>query len=304
MAERHALTPDLARALLEVGSLWPAGEAILIGASALFLRLDAEWRTTRDLDLVVVSSVEDLADAVSRLPGWSRDPEREYRWTNAANARVDVLPAGPKQLEAGYIEWRGGPRMSTAGLRHVFEQSDRLEVARGRFWPVARVSTLTLLKAAAYCDRPNERERDLEDLAQILESYPLVTDSRRFEPDPRADGLSFEARGPYLLGRELGMLVDQRERGILDDLIGRLLHETDRGAAQGIMLHEAPAGWDHDPQALIERVQALEIGLKSRCVMSGRAWRPHAPRAECCIQPGAAPASVHPCARDSLKRGA
>jgi predicted nucleotidyltransferase len=264
VAERPVLTPDYARALVEVGSLWASGEAVLIGASALLLRLDTEWRTTRDLDLVVVSSVEGLDDAFARLSGWSRDPRRENRLTNATRVGVDVLPAGPKQLEAGSIEWRDGRRMSTVGLRHVFEHSDRLEIAKGYSWPVARVSVLTLLKAAAYRDRPNERERDLEDLAQILEYYPSFTDPGRFEPDPRAEGLSFEARGPYLLGRELGAFVDERERRILDDLIGRLLRETDRGVAQGVMLREAPAGWGRDPRALIERVRGLEIGLESR----------------------------------------
>ncbi len=66
------LLPEQTDTLRQLSELWPDTPFVLIGANALALQIDLEWRPTNDLDFVVSVALEDYPAGLAALPGWRR----------------------------------------------------------------------------------------------------------------------------------------------------------------------------------------------------------------------------------------
>jgi predicted nucleotidyltransferase len=177
--------------------------------------------------------------------------------------KVDVLPAGPHPA-AGEIVWPGtGARMNLTGIRLALETGRQLEVEPGFRIPVAPVPVLALLKMISYLDRPAERERDLHDLAHILENHVPPDDERRFAPEALDAEVPFEHASAFLLGHDLAGMVNYRERRAVDEFVSRVRDERHPSAAQGRMASLGPAAWNRDPDELLARIEAFIRGFGS-----------------------------------------
>ena len=192
-----ALTRDQAEALRRLADLWRDTRFCLIGASALACQIDLP-RKTGDLDMSVSVSLDELAAAMAGLKGWRRHPSREHEWLSPTGIKVDVLPAGPALLAAGEIVWpESGVRMNLVGMRLALERAVSFEVDTGLSIPIAPVPVITVLKMISYLDRP-DRERDLHDVAHILDNYVPPDDERRFAPEVLDAGVEYEHASAYL----------------------------------------------------------------------------------------------------------
>lgn len=213
-------------ALQKIRRVWQHRRCVLIGASALDIRLGLRWRTTEDLDLVVDAGFEELSAEMALLSQWSR--QGDQRWRDPAGVIVDIIPANAELLAAGELSWpRTNARMSLAGIGHALELCDELELAEGLSFPVAPVAVLALLKITSYLDRPLERGKDLEDLAFILAESVGPEDPRRWEADVFEAGLSYEQVDAFVLGRELRKFVDERDRRLIASFVARVRDEED-----------------------------------------------------------------------------
>jgi predicted nucleotidyltransferase len=183
-------------ALREIERLWPEANAVVIGATALGFYFDMSWRRTADVDFVVALTVDALPALASR-PGWSRHPRREYEFNAPGGAKVDLIPASPQVVRAGRLEWRNRDVMSLVGMDLAFKYAARH--AGGVL--VAPASVVALLKMVAFADRPTERERDLVDIAHLLDAYVDEEDERRWDETP--DGTEFDLAPAYLFGVDL-----------------------------------------------------------------------------------------------------
>src|SRR6267142_4639694 len=125
----------------------------------------------------------------------------------------DILPAGPNLRRAGTLRWpRSGNEMSLLGQRLAFEQARDVQVASDFSIRVAPVPVVCVLKMVAYQDRPQARARDLEDLAHIFDEYVPADDQRRYSDEVPEAGIDFEVVSAFLLGRDIGALVNSEER--------------------------------------------------------------------------------------------
>ena len=109
-------------------------------------------------------------------------------------------------------------------------------------------------------DRPDEREKDLQDLGYVLDEYVEPYDERRFNgevPEP----FEHEEVGAFLLGRDL-RTIDAGERAALNDFLARVRDPNDKHQAQTILLRGGPPRWQGEPEKLIRLLDALEQGLK------------------------------------------
>ena len=256
-----AFTPRQCQALRQLAELWRDTKFCLIGASALACQIDLP-RQTDDLDISVSVSLDELAADLPRLQGWKRNTRNEHEWLSSDGIKVDILPAGPPLLAAGEIIWPGtGARMSLAGLRLALEKGIGFEVERGLSIPVAPVAVIAVLKMIAYLDRPSERERDLHDLAYILERYVSPDDERRFAAEVLDAGVAFEHSSAYLLGHDLRQIVNGAERKAVDDFVARVRDERHPSVTQGKMIRLGPSSWDQNPDELLARVDALVLGF-------------------------------------------
>jgi len=257
-------TPGQVAALKKLCELWPDTPFVLVGASALGCFLDFRWRATNDIDISISIEVDELPAGLDRLPGWSADPRAERRWLAPEDVKVDILPAGPNLRRAGILRWpRSGNEMSLLGQRLAFEQACDVRVASDFSIRVAPVPVVCVLKMVAYQDQPQARTRDLEDQAHIFDEYVPADDQRRYSDEVPEAGIDFEVVSAFLLGRDIGALVNSEERAAVASFIAKVRDENDPHATQARMANVAPVFWRRDPGALLRRLEALELGLRS-----------------------------------------
>lgn len=261
------LLPDNAvQVLRDLHEIWADTPYTLIGATALGLQVDMRWRRTDDLDLTVSASLADFSKGPDHRAGWRRDRKYEHRWY-AHGLKVDVLPAGPDLLARGEVVWPStGYAMNITGFRHVFDRARRMLVADDVEVDVAPVPIIVLLKTISYLDRPLERERDLQDLVHILDTYvdPTSDAGAAVLDEAVAAGLSFEGIHSFAIGRELAPLLNEQERALLDEFIAKARNENDPHATGDVMAREAPPSWGGGYEPIATRLEALEYGLSRR----------------------------------------
>ena len=153
--------------------------------------------------------------------------------------------------------------MSLIGIRLALLHSQNIPIADDFKLRVAPASVITVLKMTAYLDRPADRAKDLADIGHVLEHYTADDDDRRFSSDVLGRELDFESVSAFLLGRDVGAIVQEAEREIVDTFIARVRSEGDRAATQARMLQLGPRSWRRDPQVLESRLEAFERGLRS-----------------------------------------
>ena len=197
-------------------------DVVVIGAVAYRLWVQDQYRMTEDVDLVVALDLVDLPRLTEPLiaSGWRQDPRREHRWISPSRARIDLLPAGARARRDRYLDWpRAETRMSLVGFDHVFQDAVERELAQGLVGKVVPLVVLTLLKIVSYLDQPAVRQKDLDDLAAIVEDYERDGE-RRFTDEVLDAGVDYNEAGAYLLGRDLARLCTEHDEG---DAVERFL---------------------------------------------------------------------------------
>ncbi len=256
--------PDEVDVLRALARAWPTANMVVLGAAAIRCFLPMSWRVTEDLDLTVATSIEEAAATLARIPGWSPDPRQEQRWQTAAGIAVDLVPVSATTLEMGFIEWpRTGFRMSLLGVRLAFEHADPLRIASDLEVRIAPLHVLTVLKMVAYLERPDAREKDVGDLAHIMHGYVGVDSDRRFSSEVPDDLTEFDDVAPYLLGCDVGAIVDHHERRRLFDFLDTIEDDARGPRLVARMSILGPPAW-RDPDTVIEKIRAFRRGLGKR----------------------------------------
>jgi predicted nucleotidyltransferase len=250
-----SLTPQQSAALREISEVWPGTQAVIIGATALGFYCDMSWRRTADVDLVVALELDEFPGALPERPGWLQDTRKEHEFRSPQGVKLDLLPAGRKLLEVGHISWRGGHQMSLAGMDLAFRHAESHAVDEDSVL-VAPPRVISVLKMVSYCDRPMDRERDLEDIAHLLDACDHDSD-RRWE---EAAGREYDLAPAYLLGLDVGRTLETAvHRELVDTFLARV---SDPDAIEhAIMRNRGPVRWRAQEDALAHRLTAFLDGL-------------------------------------------
>ena len=255
-------TADQVGALHTLHRVWSIEKFALIGASAIRCHLRDRSRATQDIDLVLGVSLARYPGGLDSESGWHRHPKREHRWVAPGDVLVDVIPAGADEGALTVLTWpESGFEMNLAGLRLALNQAVPIEVAPGLIIPVVPLEVIALLKMVSFLDRPHERDRDLEDVALILDEFIGSADDRRYNDEILELALSYEEISPFLLGKKLASIVNQREAEAVGRFIDLVKGVGDSTVAQARMLFAAPPGWHRKPEELLLRIGAFERGL-------------------------------------------
>jgi predicted nucleotidyltransferase len=256
--------PDEVEAFRALVRTWPDAKMVVLGAAALRCFMPMSWRTTEDLDLTVAASIEDATAALSLLQGWSSDPRQEQRWRTPSGIAVDIVPASDDALARGHIEWpKSGFRMSLLGMRLAFRHAVAFRIAANLEVRVAPIHVISVLKMIAYLDRPEVRAKDLGDLAYLMYGYVGDASDRRFSVEVPDDVTEYDDVAPYLLGRDVGAVVDPEERRRILDFVTTIDDEARGPGLLARMSILGPPAW-RDPDAAIGRVRAFRRGLEER----------------------------------------
>ncbi len=234
-------SPDQVSAIRQLRALWKDIRFCLIGATALGFHLDRTWRKTNDIDFTLSVAMNAFPAGLDRLVGWKRHRTREHEWHGPGGVQIDVLPAGDDLLKAGEVLWKSGHRMSLVGMRLAFETAADTPIAKDLRIAVPSLCSLALLKMVAYLDRPHERERDLADLAHVLEEYVVHSDERVYGENIPSE-IELERRPSFLFGADLGALVNATERAVVDRFIG-LARGSAAYTTRARLLRLGPVRW-------------------------------------------------------------
>lgn len=233
---------------------------VLVGATAWNHHIALHWRQTHDLDVTVALALDDLDAARARLPAWTCDPRVPHRWTSPLRAKVDVVPAGPDARPTDPLVWPGsGAVMDRTGLDLAFAHHTLWHLDDGDAVRVATLPSLVVLKATAWLDRPDERERDLADLAYAFEEFLASDDPRRFDDDLFDHGVGYDEAGAWVLGRAVAAIAEAPHRDRLTRFLDAVGDEDRRHHAR--MRRLGPASWRHDDTALPRRLGAFRRAL-------------------------------------------
>ena len=251
-----SLTPPQISALRELGEVWPGRDMVIIGATALGFYYDKDWRKTADVDLVVAVEIDEFPGRLVERPGWDQHPDREHEFHSPHGVKLDILPAGEALLRKGTIVWSRGQVMSLVGIDLAFRHAEPHTV-ESFIVKVATPAVVTVLKMAAYLDRPQERLRDLHDIAHLLESY-VDDSSPRLWDEALAFG-EYDLAPSYLLGLDIGRIIEEPHLQLVEAFLSRVGDPDGFDHAQ--MLRRGPRRWSTEGQPLERRLHALRAGM-------------------------------------------
>ena len=255
------LTGHQIDALRTLRETWGEDEIVVVGAAALRYHLGDEWRETHDLDLSIAASIEGHVAVLADLPGWARDSRMEQRWMAPDGVRIDIIPASAELIADGELVWPESDfRMSLTGFGLAFEHGEATEVAAGISVLVASLPAIIVLKMAAYLDRPTERERDLADLAVILQRGVRADDEDRYSDQIFDAGLNYEEAGPFVLGERVAAVVGEDERRLVSDFMEIAQDPDDPQFVLERLAALGPATWGRD---------VVEASMRLKAFMSG-----------------------------------
>jgi len=193
----------------------------LIGGLALDLHYHQKEvnppRITRDIDFAVMVATWDEYERLKELmtnKGFEKTKE-PYRliWT-ADGTLVDLLPFG--YLEKDHSVFFPGSEVEVVvrGFKEVMDEIIPLTSQKGKYFSVYTTTLhgLFLLKLLSWHDKRAEREKDLEDIVNILENYWEFVEEEAYEEHPDLfDEEDFDTQkaAARILGRHLRKTLEK-----------------------------------------------------------------------------------------------
>ncbi len=251
MAREHeALLAAVARA-------HPDRAIVVIGAAALRWHFPG-FRGTLDLDLCLAVDLAEHGRGLGLPSDWRRQLGVPHRWRTEDGRILDILPAADDLLATGRIAWPDGTVMDLTGIDLAMRDHHRYAPELPANVRVASRRALFVAKVAAWLDRPVERQKDLGDMALLLDEYVELDDPRRFD-EPALAGVDWSERPAFLLGMDLRAICAARHLASLREFVRRV-GDLD-GLEHHWLLQVAPPAWRADDVVATARLRALVAGL-------------------------------------------
>lgn len=202
-------------ALHEVQDAFPDARILLVGARALDTHIGLDYRVSDDIDLALDVEQAEFPGALLAIAGWTHS-RAEHRFRTAGGVALDILPTGsaPEPLV-----WPSGYEMSLRGFDLAFESATVVRVEEGLHLLVPSAPALFLLKVQAYLDRPNERQKDVEDIEKLLERYLDDLDERHWSDEIIASGIVHDMQSAYALGLDLRGIVRAEHEALVKEFL-------------------------------------------------------------------------------------
>lgn len=254
----HPFTPAQLDTLLALRTALPDVQTVLVGAGALGCHMEMRWRSTKDLDLSVLLDPVVLAKDLAGLR-WEPDQRREPRWTSAQGILVDVLPTTASDLANGQLTFaKSGHVMNLVGFDLALAHHVPVTLDAGTTLDVATVPVIAVLKMAAWLDRAAERNRDLEDLAHVIDDYLESDDLRRWEDDLINSGLDYENQSAFALGQDVAAIAQAAHIAVIERFLKTVGDESLPANARFARCF----GGRDNTEVLASRLRAFRMGLK------------------------------------------
>ncbi len=188
-------------------------------------------RATRDIDFaVMIESMGQYDELIKVLitKGFKKT-EYPYRlvWSND-DTIIDLLPFGPIEKDHTVVFTEDGTELTVIGFGEIIEETTpwALDEKSTFSVPVPPLHGLFLLKLLSWDEKRYDRDKDLEDLIQILDNYwEFVEDEAYVHHLDLFDADDFDIRNAAarILGRHLKKTLDKSDD--LKRVVLRILEE-------------------------------------------------------------------------------
>lgn len=152
----------------------------LVGAIARdtwFVKNGIEPLGTKDIDFAIyIPSKEDyksLIDDLVKYENFNTSTENEFVVFSPDGTQVDLLPFGAIEIEGKVmIDGIGLSKIAVNGFREVYKNGlEEIEFDNSQTFKVCSLPSIVILKLIAYDDRPEIRQKDIQDIRLILNHY-------------------------------------------------------------------------------------------------------------------------------------
>jgi predicted nucleotidyltransferase len=194
----------------------------LIGAIARDIWFSQERitnRTTRDMDFAVMVSDKDQFKRAKELlieeHKFSASSWNEFTLINPKGIVIDLLPFGEIEVQDGIIIEKGIGLHSIKvnGFKEIAKVGTASHTDEDKTFEVATLPSIILLKLIAYDDRPEHRQKDPQDIAQILAAYFDIEQNSIFERHYDLFDLidNRELVSAKAIGKEIRIILQENE---------------------------------------------------------------------------------------------
>lgn len=206
----------------------------LIGALARqvwYEKGELSFRTTKDVDYAVLVSSH---DEYQRIRNYLINQENFTPYRGNAfvliapdGTQVDILPFGEIEDDGSVtVSGQGMASIRVEGLTEVYNDGTEIvNFESGHSFKVATLPAIALLKFIAYDDRPDQRQKDVTDITNLVTHFFTLHDEMIYEYHndlfDETKVSTFESIGPIVLGREMRKIA-KSNNNLLNRLNGIL----------------------------------------------------------------------------------
>ncbi len=183
-------------------------------------------RQTKDVDFAVLvgsqQDYENIREYLRMHNDFQSSKGNSFVMLSPNGAQVDILPFGEIEIDdAVEMAGDGLNKISVNGFREVYDGgTETAELGTGHRFEAATLPSIVLLKLIAFDDRPDKRDNDPGDIADIIDHFfDLKADliyehhSDLFEED--AEKYTLEQVSASVIGREIKAII-AGNAGLLD----------------------------------------------------------------------------------------
>lgn len=199
----------------------------LIGAMARevwYEKGNQTFRSTKDVDFAVLVGSDEEYKAIRTYlkdkEGFNETKENDFVMFTPDGFQVDILPFGDIELDSSIqLEGTGLTSINVDGFREVYTAgTEQVELSTGNTFKVATLPAIILLKLIAYDDRPELRQKDATDIANILSHFFNLNENFIYDNHNDlfgSENATLQSIGAVVIGREMKKVAKENEALIL-----------------------------------------------------------------------------------------
>lgn len=152
----------------------------LVGAlakEAWYSRGKLTSRQTKDVDFAVLvgnqENFEAIKEYLRKNKQFIETASNSFAMISGSGVQVDILPFGEiASMSEVVVEGKGLTSIKVDGLMEVYQSgTEAVEMGAGHRFQAATLPAIVLLKLIAFDDRPERRQKDARDIADIISNF-------------------------------------------------------------------------------------------------------------------------------------
>lgn len=245
----------------------------LIGALARqvwYEKADIDFRTTKDIDYAALIGNHEEYDKVKEYlitnERFTESRENAFVLISPDGIQVDILPFGEIEDDGSVdITGTGMTSIRVDGMKEVYNTgTETIEFETGNVFKVATLPAIALLKFIAYDDRPEQRQKDVTDISNLLKHFFNISSDHiyRYHNDLFGEEeSSLEHIGAIVIGREMRKIANDNEAlvGRLESILTKHIDSQERSSFIKLMIR----GTDENVEAMVEILKNIRWGFNN-----------------------------------------